>query len=68
MIALHIHMISASRSDVKQKLDVFGFNLNECKNIYRTTGTTLSDDKQLCAGGEEGKDSCNGDSGDSIDS
>lgn len=30
-------------------------------------GVTLTNGSQLCAGGEEGKDSCAGDSGDSID-
>lgn len=54
---------SASRSDVKMKLEMTGFNLNECANIYRTLGYFLTNGKQLCAGGEDGKDSCNGDSG-----
>lgn len=52
----------ASRSDIKLKLEVNGFNLNRCGQVYRAAGITLNP-KQLCAGGEEGKDSCNGDSG-----
>lgn len=52
----------ASRSEIKLKLEVNGFNLNRCGQVYRAAGITLNP-KQLCAGGEEGKDSCNGDSG-----
>lgn len=35
-----------------------GFNLIRCEDIYHTLSRN-----QLCAGGEQGKDSCNGDSG-----
>lgn len=52
----------ASHSDVKLKLEVNGVNLNRCNNIYRLAGITLNSG-QICAGGEEGKDSCSGDSG-----
>lgn len=55
-------LFAASRSDIKKKLEVSGFNLNRCGQVYRLAGITLNP-KQLCAGGEEGKDSCNGDSG-----
>lgn len=44
------------------KLDVQGVNLNSCRNIYKTEGYMLMD-THLCAGGEEGHDSCSGDSG-----
>lgn len=61
-----IFQFSASRSDVKLKLDVNGFNFDQCSNIYEKSSIKLSN-KQLCAGGEEGKGTCNGDSGDLID-
>lgn len=48
------------------KLQVSGFNLDECENVYRLMKARLNG-KQICAGGEENKDSCEGDSGDSID-
>lgn len=53
---------SGRQSDVKMKLEMNGFNLNQCDDIYRRIQLTLSKN-QLCAGGEAGKDSCNGDSG-----
>lgn len=44
----------ASRSDVKLKLEIEGFNLNRCNNVYRLAGISLNNG-QICAGGEEGK-------------
>lgn len=55
---------SASRSAVKLKLDVNGFNLERCSNVYRSVSIELSN-TTLCAGGEDSADSCSGDSGDS---
>lgn len=57
---------SGTRSQVKLKLDVNGFNMNECTKIYQKMGVTLTNSMQICAGGDGGKDSCNGDSGNSI--
>lgn len=54
---------AASRSDVKLKLEIDGFNFNRCNNVYRTAAQITLNPKQICAGGESGKDSCNGDSG-----
>lgn len=59
---LIVFSFAASRSEVKLKLEVNGFNLNRCNNAYRVASITLNS-KQMCAGGEEGKDSCSGDSG-----
>lgn len=56
-------MIVASKSDVKLKVEVDGFNFDKCKNLYRVTKIDLIQ-SQLCAGGKEGEDSCSGDSGD----
>ncbi|XP_031619952.1 uncharacterized protein LOC116338681 [Contarinia nasturtii] len=53
---------NASRSEIKMKLEMKGFNLNRCNNVYKLAGITLAD-HQLCAGGEQGRDSCSGDSG-----
>lgn len=53
---------NASKSDVKLQLELNGVNLNTCNNVYRSLRITLTP-KQLCAGGIEGRDSCNGDSG-----
>lgn len=54
---------TASRSDVKLQVEVNGFNWNECVKIYRNAGITLNNKQMLCAGGEAGHDTCNGDSG-----
>lgn len=53
--------LSASRSEVKLKLEISGFNLEQCATIYSRSATL--NPKQMCAGGEEGRDSCSGDSG-----
>lgn len=51
------------KSSYKKKLGVNGFNLNECSNIYRSRNSMALGNNVMCAGGEEGKDSCSGDSG-----
>lgn len=53
-----IHLIvpislTASQSDIKLKVQVNGFNLEECTNMYQKAAINLSP-KVLCAGGEEG--------------
>lgn len=52
----------ANSSPIKLKLRVPVVADSQCSTRFRTAGVTLSN-KQLCAGGERGKDSCNGDSG-----
>lgn len=47
---------------MKLKLAVPIVQNSECGQTFRKAGVNLSD-RQLCAGGESGKDSCNGDSG-----
>lgn len=57
-----LFQLAGSRSDVKLQLKVNGFNLNQCNNVYKRLSHSLTT-KHLCAGGEEGRDSCSGDSG-----
>lgn len=49
-----------SSSNVKLKAQLPYIPKNKCQSIYREKQLT---DEQLCAGGEEGVDSCRGDSG-----
>lgn len=50
---------TASQSQVKLKVQVSGFNLEQCTDIYQRSAINLSA-RVLCAGGEDGKDSCRG--------
>lgn len=52
----------SNASPVKLKLKVPVVAETQCSSRFRTAGVRISD-KQLCAGGERGRDSCNGDSG-----
>lgn len=52
-----------SESDVKLKLAVPVVSRADCSSVYSQASVDLNDKSQLCAGGEKGKDSCNGDSG-----
>lgn len=61
-------ILSATRSEVVLKVELNGFNFNECAEIYyRNSGINITNGKQLCASGEWGKDSCNGDAGNLIE-
>lgn len=51
-----------SSSDVKLKVRVPVIENQSCNNIYKRAGRAITD-KQLCAGGLQGEDSCRGDSG-----
>ena len=44
------------------KVNVRGFEWNQCSNMFRTHGVNLGQN-QICAGGEKDEDSCVGDSG-----
>ncbi|KAK3909564.1 Serine protease easter [Frankliniella fusca] len=52
-----------SESDVKLKLAVPVVSRSDCASVYSKASVELNDNSQLCAGGEKGRDSCNGDSG-----
>lgn len=47
---------------MKLKVEVRGYSFQQCSDVYRRQSINLSI-LQLCAGGDEGKDSCSGDSG-----
>jgi len=52
-------------ADVLQYLGVNVTDTDNCKDIYSKRGGVLNE-KQICAGGEKGKDSCVGDSGSAL--
>ncbi|CAG9565382.1 unnamed protein product [Danaus chrysippus] len=52
-------------SDIKLKVKVTVRNTNDCKEIYERANRLVTE-KQLCAGGIEGQDSCRGDSGGAL--
>lgn len=51
--------VSASNSAIKLKVELGNVPIDECNNVYKSQGVTLSS-KQICAGGEPKKDSCRG--------
>lgn len=50
------------KSDVKLKVTINGVSDELCANVYRTQQYVLTK-RHLCAGGVQGFDTCNGDSG-----
>jgi len=52
-------------AQILQFLEVPIFEQKRCTETYKARGATL-EDKQLCAGGVPGKDSCSGDSGSGL--
>jgi len=60
--------VRTAQTDIQQKLKMPAWDSRDCaarwKNIFNADLTgELSPSLHLCAGGEDGKDSCNGDSG-----
>lgn len=51
-----------SVSDLKLKAAVMGHTIDECRAVYMRQNIIL-EESQICAGGQEGVDSCRGDSG-----
>ncbi|CAG4972143.1 unnamed protein product [Colias eurytheme] len=54
---------TVSTSDVKFHVDLPYTDPNVCTKLYSIRSKPIIWDKQICAGGELGKDSCKGDSG-----
>ncbi|XP_045518638.1 phenoloxidase-activating enzyme-like [Pieris brassicae] len=52
-----------SSSDVKLHVDLPLVDQQSCQKLYSLKGKPIIWDKQICAGGEDNKDSCRGDSG-----
>lgn len=52
----------SSASDIKLKAILFGVPQDQCVALYQSRRTRLTSN-QICAGGEQGIDSCRGDSG-----
>lgn len=42
------------------------FEGDKCKDVYKKRGGIIDPHAQMCAGGEEGRDSCVGDSGSAL--
>lgn len=57
---------NGTSSDVKLKLDIVGFNWNQCNQVYMKKASISLIANQLCAGGDKDKDSCSGDSGEYL--
>ena len=53
----------AVRADVLQRLHVNNVDMKQCKDSFKDETSPIYPTLQICAGGVEGKDSCNGDSG-----
>jgi len=53
-------------ADILQFLNVSVFEGDQCREVYSDRGGIIDLSTQLCAGGEEGRDSCVGDSGSAL--
>ena len=58
-----ISLLGGGAADRLQHIDLKIFDGDKCRSTYRMRGGVLSEEGQLCAGGEKGRDSCKGDSG-----
>ena len=52
--------MNSAQSDIKQKVDLKGVSQGTCQVAYNLANCLIAS-SQICAGGEAGKDSCNGD-------
>ena len=50
-------------ADSLQHVSLTTFSREECRNRYNTQKVKISSQSQLCVGGQQGRDSCSGDSG-----
>lgn len=49
-----------------QKINMTVFDGESCRETYKKRGGILSEESQICVGGEKGRDSCVGDSGSAL--
>ena len=57
--------IGSHHADSLQHINLKIFDKTNCQNTWGQYGE-LSPDRQLCVGGDEGRDSCSGDSGSAL--
>ena len=55
-----------TKADRLQDIKLAVFNNEKCVLAYKVQGATLSNESQLCVGGEKWHDSCVGDSGSAL--
>jgi len=53
-------------ADRLQKINMTVFDGERCRETYKKRGGVLSEESQICVGGEKGRDSCVGDSGSGL--
>ena len=56
-------ILEIEMADRLQHVNLKVVSSEECQAMYSKRGSNISNASQLCAGGEEGRDSCVGDSG-----
>ena len=62
----HEFFLAMDMADTLQHINLKVVDHEKCKEIYIRRGSNISEQSQLCAGGESGRDSCVGDSGSSM--
>ena len=65
-ISIIYYFIGRKKASKLQEIHLDVFDGEKCLEVYKERGGVLSSDSQLCMGGEEGKDSCSGDSGSAL--
>lgn len=59
---VEFYPFTGTRSQQLMQVDLIGKDIQDCRRVFNPRRLTITD-MQLCVGGEEGKDSCRGDSG-----
>ena len=63
VIITYFYISGRDPADKLQHINLPIFDGDDCRKRYASQGAYISTQSQLCAGGEEGRDSCSGDSG-----
>ena len=53
-------------ADRLQHINLTVFDIDACRNEYKKSRVVISKERQICVGGEKGRDSCVGDSGSAL--